>query len=540
MGQEISSAQSIHFTHEVYFRRCALSHRDLKRRNWLYRGRRRSRVGGCVNLKLKCTDGPLKGEVIEVTADAPLVLGRDPTDEASVVRQLPSKTVSKNHCRIEFANSGFRIIDLKSSNGIRLNREKVSEAALKSGDHLQIGEFSFVVEAERDALVRPLLSFSKGGLRKLNWQQKLTEVKAAFSKLDLPKRALIVLMIAGILAHWILSLSMMEESYKYLLGQSYEIARQSVRELAMVNQSRLQQDAALVLDCHSIRSRSGIEAAFILNAQGKVICPISSPELEDSVTATAVSDNDEFNNCKLRVEGAGLPTCDFITPMKILDPQLNQTKTIGFARIEYRPAEAQNALQSLQTVKWKTLFLTMALLLGVWWLMLIWMRREVESLTEAVHVVSTGNSQAVEKTESFAALNVLVDEVNRLITKGFHGVKANSAEKTERAGFLQSVFQQILLLEERPVMVVNKDNHLIAATPVLANVIPVNVEQVNAHITDIVHDTHLQGELMGFLNDLSLSEGPQERALTLMDRVVNVRGMPVIVSHDYVAAILIF
>ena len=74
----------------------------------------------------------------EVTA-----LGRHPESDIF----LDDITVSRRHAVIERTDDGFTVRDAGSLNGTYVNRERVDEARLRTGDELQIGRFrlSFVL-----------------------------------------------------------------------------------------------------------------------------------------------------------------------------------------------------------------------------------------------------------------------------------------------------------------------------------------------------------------------------------------------------------
>jgi pSer/pThr/pTyr-binding forkhead associated (FHA) protein len=62
-------------------------------------------------------------------------------------------SVSHEHAALELTTSGYRIRDLGSTNGVRLNGAKVTSAELKHGDRLALGsvEFCYVVEPRKSA-----------------------------------------------------------------------------------------------------------------------------------------------------------------------------------------------------------------------------------------------------------------------------------------------------------------------------------------------------------------------------------------------------
>lgn len=59
--------------------------------------------------------------------------------------RLPMPEISRRHCRLEFDDGRWRVVDLESANGVFVNGERVQEACLYEGDCLQLGGFSFRV-----------------------------------------------------------------------------------------------------------------------------------------------------------------------------------------------------------------------------------------------------------------------------------------------------------------------------------------------------------------------------------------------------------
>jgi pSer/pThr/pTyr-binding forkhead associated (FHA) protein len=84
------------------------------------------------------------GAIIEV--DGPDVLvGRH--TEADI--RLPMPDVSRRHCRLQFIDGGWQVIDLNSLNGVQVNGEPVLQAPLGEGDRLRIGSFIFTIDLQR-------------------------------------------------------------------------------------------------------------------------------------------------------------------------------------------------------------------------------------------------------------------------------------------------------------------------------------------------------------------------------------------------------
>jgi pSer/pThr/pTyr-binding forkhead associated (FHA) protein len=71
-------------------------------------------------------------------------LGRGPGSDLS----FDDDAMSRVHAALEFADGGFRIRDLGSTNGVLLNGGELEVGELKNGDRFQLGRhlFQFLLE----------------------------------------------------------------------------------------------------------------------------------------------------------------------------------------------------------------------------------------------------------------------------------------------------------------------------------------------------------------------------------------------------------
>jgi pSer/pThr/pTyr-binding forkhead associated (FHA) protein len=83
--------------------------------------------------------GPNAGSKFFLDTDATSV-GRHPDSNIF----LDDVTVSRKHAEIRRGADGFRLHDVGSLNGTYVNRERVEDAALASGDEIQVGKFKLV------------------------------------------------------------------------------------------------------------------------------------------------------------------------------------------------------------------------------------------------------------------------------------------------------------------------------------------------------------------------------------------------------------
>jgi pSer/pThr/pTyr-binding forkhead associated (FHA) protein len=83
--------------------------------------------------------GPNAGSKFFLDTDVTKI-GRHPDSEIF----LDDITVSRRHAEIRRADGTFSVHDVGSLNGTYVNRERVEEAQLRSGDEIQVGKFKLV------------------------------------------------------------------------------------------------------------------------------------------------------------------------------------------------------------------------------------------------------------------------------------------------------------------------------------------------------------------------------------------------------------
>jgi diguanylate cyclase (GGDEF)-like protein len=102
-------------------------------------------AGACVVF----IDGPQLGRLIALDED-PLVLGRG--DDCDVL--IDGAGVSRRHCRFWRDDAGHYVEDLGSTNGTRVNDEKVPQALLRDGDLIAVGDSVLKYVGERNVEAR--------------------------------------------------------------------------------------------------------------------------------------------------------------------------------------------------------------------------------------------------------------------------------------------------------------------------------------------------------------------------------------------------
>lgn len=91
---------------------------------------------------LRVIAGPDRDKVFQISDAFTTQFGRS----RHANTQLTDLSVSRVHCEVEIRGKTIYLIDLDSSSGTFVNGKKVSEARLKDGDVVQLGDTQMRVE----------------------------------------------------------------------------------------------------------------------------------------------------------------------------------------------------------------------------------------------------------------------------------------------------------------------------------------------------------------------------------------------------------
>lgn len=528
-------------------------------------------------MQLRGIRGPLSGQSFDFEPEYRYVLGREPQARGDdFLIELPSPTVSSEHAEIFFENNSWMIRDLNSRNGIRVNRNKILEAYLTVGDIIDLGEFRFEW-AESSALdstsftptprataahaqaVQERLTTSTFVEEGANDQEEyssfdgsekhslLKKGLARFEKMDFGRRTLILSILFGLVLHFFVATPFLQESKKRIFKESFRTARAIAENLGQYYRAEMGQRQYELIDCEVYHDQmlqnfpnTNIPDLYLINLQGQVVCPLGKVASATSLLEVAQRSFQAVDNCQALLEKDEVGRCSLIRPIRYRGAESATAELVGFARIDYVPFEAYEAMKKLQSLRWQTLLVVLAILIGLIVMVRLWQRKAIKKLSDEVHLLYTGTAQKVEPLQSFSAFDELVEEINGLFSKVDQSTYDASLQNAGEASFLQPLIQQIFLLEERPILAVDHDNVVLGMSSFVPEVIPIEDEPSGRHVTEVVLDSHLQGEMMGLLNDLSMGSDVIDRALSLSDRVVQVRAMPLFLNGEYRASLLIF
>lgn len=95
--------------------------------------------------------GPLGGTEVPLEKDR-VTLGRGVGSDVVI----EDASVSNQHAALELSGAGFRVRDLGSTNGVRVNGGRVMASDLKHGDRFDIGSVSFRYRVESRKAAPPI------------------------------------------------------------------------------------------------------------------------------------------------------------------------------------------------------------------------------------------------------------------------------------------------------------------------------------------------------------------------------------------------
>ena len=97
--------------------------------------------------KLICSEGLNEGQEYDFSCDDTITMGRNNKNDICIF----DRQSSRFHCKIIFEDDCFFLVDENSTNGVKVNREKINKKQkLNHGDNITIGRTVFVFHNEKE------------------------------------------------------------------------------------------------------------------------------------------------------------------------------------------------------------------------------------------------------------------------------------------------------------------------------------------------------------------------------------------------------
>ena len=280
--------------------------------------RRRPRKGG--EFKLNFTI--IKGAEIDfgktfTFSKRQIVIGRGPKVDIS----LTDEKVSRNHCQISVIGDDeieqIMLLDLKSTNGTRINNDVVQQRMLKSGDRIEIGStvirFSFSDEIEDKYQSRLFNMANKDGLTGLfNKRYLLGELAYQYKIATRNLRPFCLLMID------IDDFKKVNDRFGHIIGDEY---------LRMLTQT-----IADMLRGQDIIGRFGGEEFLIISPETDLSgAYVLAERIRKKIAKTELAHGDHrvMATISIGIAQFGLHTDDHVELLKMADKALYQAKHEG-------------------------------------------------------------------------------------------------------------------------------------------------------------------------------------------------------------------
>jgi len=334
-------------------------------------------------------------------------------DQAHI--QIFSHQISRIHAEVIVEEDQVTVLDRGSANGTAVNGKFVTSSILKSGDKIMLGEV--VIEYNLIGGGHP----QTAPIRPQPFTPRPSAYIAATKVIAdrLRPRALWPLFTSLFSLAFLLIAVFSGISYKRLIEakltqESVARAHDLVRYLAEKNREDLRLNNELLLDVDTVLKEKGVKQAYIVNAKGRTVAPVSRLNK---------ADNDPYilealtQNSDQKIVPAYNPnkrTYTFAHPIRTYDDKRGTYETIGAAKIVFSAEDAVGELPEANRlfILLVTAALGLALLLG--WVMSKTLINPLAKLTERIHQWRSGQMTQKENAP-FKDLEPLYDAVQRAI-----------------------------------------------------------------------------------------------------------------------------
>lgn len=334
-------------------------------------------------------------------------------DQAHI--QIFSHQISRIHAELVVEENQVTVLDRGSANGTAINGKFISSGILKHGDRIMLGEVVIEYHHLSDG------SAQATPIRPQPFAPRPSAYIAATKVIadKLRPRALWPLFTSMFCFAFLLIAVFSGVSYKRLIEtkltqESISRAHDLVRYLAEKNREDLRLNNELLLDVDTVLKEKGVKQAFIINAKGRTVAPVSRLNKADNdpYTLEALTQNSDQKILPAYHPTKGTHT--FVHPIRIYDDKKGTYETIGAAKIVFSTQDAMGDLPEANRLF--TLLITaalgLALLMG--WIMTKTLSNPLAKLTERIHQWRSGQMPRKENAP-FKDFEPLYDAVQRAI-----------------------------------------------------------------------------------------------------------------------------
>ncbi|MFC1850489.1 FHA domain-containing protein [candidate division CSSED10-310 bacterium] len=369
---------------------------------------------------------------------------------------LDEKGISRNHSKLDVTDNEVTVTDLSSLNGTFVNEVEINSQVLKDGDFIRIGSVS-ILFTERDDQPRPDIQPEKlpQAGRGVPAQPRKSILAGLQKKIDrssdseIQIRIFSLHLIIALIAFFILFIVILP-GYKNLAREELiQIGRTYTNFLSMSNRDALIKGQTMLLDTETVMREKGVDAAYILDKEGKIVQPPTLEKSVNEISRRAVSSN------KLLIQDIEESKIVFSVPI------WGETGRLGTARVDFN-------MEALVGLNQRTNILVILSTLVAFFMAILFSSISVrtvlnplERLKGEIDICIKENLNIDIKPVQNPQINKLIETINRLIVRARGSIKPSSddMEHLKKTGKIEAVLDAEEVLKVIPfgILILNSE-----------------------------------------------------------------------------------
>lgn len=411
-----------------------------------------------------------------------LVVGR--SESSNIV--LVSTKVSKKHCLIECSDNGdVSVEDLNSSNGVFVNKEKITKKKIRSGDYIIIGEYVIqLIPSVAKQVISDKVAASKKNIFQpfSNFEQissdMISENEGDEKKLDVSDQAQsffnnnifpiadrlssvfdVKFLFLSFFLGWSVLLSVfvvfpiMQYSNNRVKESAVEVAKLYARQLVRVNQRAVieqkYRDLIVQLDSRFGQTNGVIETLILDAENNQILAPTNL--LGSQVTNTFAIEALQSDRERVSIDDRS-NTAYVSAPIKISISGTNKTAAVAF--VVFDTGTLQFSFLNVFDKAVGSLFF--ALLISIVLLIFIfrWFDGGVQRASNAIDKAMLDGDLNVHVSTNWPTLNALCEQITFALSRGSlsrgdsQQQQGNQASLAMIAKMMDSLLSPVCILDE--------------------------------------------------------------------------------------------
>lgn len=395
---------------------------------------------------IRILTGPQAGQTFSLK-NGRHVIGRSPQCHI----QLNSSGISKEHCELHVQDEKVMVMDLRSSNGTYLNGVRVQNGSIKMGDKIGLHDVIFdIVKMSSNFSYAPahppaeMAANSAMGAASIAMPQDYSEsvprsilekISDYMEKVVLPgfykmaeifelKMVMVTFVFIFIFMTTLLSLiPMIKISKTSILTESKRRSQSIVRNLAILNQSSITGGVLTSLSTHGAEAEEGVKQVMIVQQSDGMIL---APSTRAGTTPDLPFVHKARREMRAQTEEIDSSTIGASFPIGLFDPSTGEQSVKAHAIVIYDVGSLSFDDGQVISLFIQTLVLATLLGLIIFYFMYKLIEHPIVLLNSQLDTALREKKDSTEIYFRFPALQILVGNINSLLTRYLHGDGSHS------------------------------------------------------------------------------------------------------------------